>query len=106
MSSNARDVLAAAMGKTIDVIKKELPKQEVAELRVEINELVQQSSYWAGRSRDAALAIAVLLTIWLVVILCTAYRRRRGPQLEPVPLDFKNQKRLLRSHAAEQNETK
>lgn len=108
--SNAHEVLAAAMGRTVPLPAPDTVPLAATATRVEMDlyeekkeEILKHASdalYWAGRARNAALVLAVLLAVWVLYILFNAYRRYRGPQLAPVPLSYKQQRHVLVNYTA------
>lgn len=110
--SNAHEVLAAAMGRTAPlppVQQDVLPIQDLLITEPTKAEMLQHAGdaiYWAGRTRNAAVALAVLLMICVLYILYSAYRRYRGPRLAPVPLSYKQQRHVLVNYTAGAQEKK
>lgn len=53
------------------------------------------------QARFVVLGFGLLLAIWVLYILVQAVRRRRSHMLPAVPIDYKQQRRILRQHTTE-----
>jgi hypothetical protein len=88
--SNAQEILAQAMG---------LPPPRAIASGAEPH--IDTSFYYAAVARNTLIAVCMLLVLWLLYLVVQAARRSRGPRLAPVPLDYREQRRLMRAQPAD-----
>ena len=103
MTTDARQVLAAAMGKLAPDVTPASSSAMPAFLLEIFEHQVLPDRFQSLIVRNVLLAIALLLLALILALLVRARRRYVGYRQAPLPLDYHRQRELLRSLNEEAN---